>query len=390
MIPSRELAALSWRCPADLNGRRTRAAIWLIVATAGLALGSMVPVAPLRLLMATPLALLVPGWAVLLIAFDAAPPPLLPPTALAALLSLATYPLLAIGLNSAGRPLGQQGVLVAVGALVLVALATMLCRALAEALRTASARHAQGPAYEEEHGDARRADGLWKPGRRRERAVPATYVIAALAATVLALAMLRLLPQAQPTAYTALALGGQWAHLDHVVLETSERVAIPLHIANHTGRVEIYRLSVDIDGRAEGSVRAIRLGSEATWDGTVAALAARDGWLHRLRITLGSGTSQQALTLWVQGAPPPGRQEPGVQRVPPQRAAVRERARGGTKAGIPEGGGPRVPEQDDSPEHARPTGANTGNAARPRSVRGAVRTTRIHTGSHPAHAVAGT
>lgn len=389
MSPSRELAARSWRCPTDPNRRRTRAAIWLIVATAGLALGSMVPVAPLRLLVATPLALLVPGWAVLLIAFGAAPPPLLPPTALAALLSLATYPLLAIGLNSAGRPLGRQGLLVAVGALVLVALATMLCRALSGVLPAVSTRRTQGPAYGEVHGDARRADGLRKPERGRERTGAARYVVAALAATALAVAMLRLLPQAPPTAYTALSLGGQWAHLDHVVQETSGRVTIPLHIANHTGRVEIYRLSVDIDGSEEGGVRTIRIGSEATWDGTVTALVARDGWLHRLRITLGSGTSQQALTLWMQGAPPPGRQGSGVRRVPSPRAAGRERAGGGTKAGMTGGGG-QTPGQEDSPGHAEPTGANTGNAARPRSVRGPVRTTRMHTGSHPAHAVAGT
>ena len=389
MSPSRELADLSWQCTTNLNRRRTRAAIWLIVATAGLVLGSMVPVTPLRLMMATPLALLVPGWAVLLIAFDATPPPLLPPTALAALLSLATYPLLAIGLNSAGRPLGRQGLLMAVGALVLVALAAMLCRALGEALRAAPARHARDPAYGQVHGDAMRADDIWRAERRCERARAATYVTAALASTALALAMLRLLPQAQPTAYTTLALGGQWAHLDHVVLETSERVTIPLQIANHTGQVEIYRLSIDIDGRAEGSVRTIRLGSEATWDGTVAALAARDGRLHRLRISLGSGTAQQALTLWVQGAPPPGRQGSGVRRVPPPRAAGRERAGGGIKAGVIGGAG-QTPGQEDSPGHAGPTGANTGNAARPRSVRGPVRTTRMHTGSHPAHAVAGT
>jgi len=389
MSPSRELAAPSWRCRSDPNGRRKRAGIWLIAATAGLVLGSMVPVAPLRLLMATPLALLVPGWAVLLIAFDAAPPPLLPPTALAALLSLATYPLLAIGIDSAGRPLGRRGVLVAVGALVLVALATMLCRALAEALTAALARHTHGPAYGEVHGDARRADGIWRAERRRERAGTATYVIAALAATMLAMAMLRLLPQAQPTAYTALSLGGQWAHLDHVVLETSERITIPLHIANHAGRVEIYRLSLDIDGRAEGSVRTIRLGSEATWDGTVAALAARGGRLHRLRITLGSGTSQQVLTLWVQSAPPPGRQGSGVRRVPSPRAAGRERVGGGIKSGTTGGGG-QTPGQDDSPRHARPTGASTGNAARPWPVRGPVRTTRIHIGSPLTHTVAGT
>ena len=371
MIPPLRGPAAHWRCcPAQPKGRRTRAAVWLVIATAGLALGSMLPVAPLRVLVATPLALLVPGWAVLLIAFDAAPPPPLPATTLTALLSLAAYPLLAVGLGFGGGPVDRQRVLAAVAALVLLALVITVCRGLAGAVAAPSPRHAQEQVTQAAHGGTGVTGSTWM-AERRVLAMPATYVIAALAATALALAMLRLLPQAPPLPYSTLSLAGRWAQLDHVVAQTGGRVDVLLHIANHTGRAEIYRLRVDMDGREEGGARTLRLGSEATWGGTVVGVAARDGRLHRLQIALDSDTSRQSLTVWVRDATPSDRQGLGVRRGRPSRPAGREGAAGragcaGCRVSVGTRGSGQAPGQDDSPGRARSGWSGTSSHPHPR------------------------
>ena len=359
MTPPHEPASPSRRWPAQREGTRTRTAIWLVVATAGLAIGSGLPVAPLRLLVATPLALLVPGWALLLIAFDGAPPALLPPPMLAAVLSLGAYPLLAVGLGLGGRALSRQSVLAAIAALVLVALAVALCRGL----MATPPDHAQGPG-----GRAVRGTGVaryaWRTGGQRERATPATYVIAALAAVALALAALRLLPQAPPSPYTALSLAGRWAQLDSVVAQTGGTVTVPLQIVNHTGSAEVYRMRVDVDGRVEGGARIFRLASGATWEGTVTSAAAQDGRIHRLRIAVDAGPSQQALTIWVRGEAPSRAQGPAGQRLPVPRAAGTAHTAGCVDCGAAmwtDGGG-WAPAQGDSPERTRHTDIRAGVA----------------------------
>ncbi len=108
----------------------------LLAATVVLSIGALLPVPPLRAVVALPLALLVPGCAVVLALFRRrAPLDAAPLLALAVLLSMAFYPLLALALHGVGLPLSSVTVLVGTDTVVLALAALAHERARPSAVR---------------------------------------------------------------------------------------------------------------------------------------------------------------------------------------------------------------------------------------------------------------
>jgi len=276
----------------------------LVAATVALNLGVAAPVPLLRAVVTLPLALLVPGYAVVLALFgrrlplDAAPL-----AALTALLSMAFYPLLALVLYAAGWPLATGSVLAGTDAAILLFTAVAAARmaTLHPPLRQAALRPplVNTEMEDEESGSAsRRPRG---PARLALGGLGVAAMLILLGAVTVGTT--RVLPASPAAPSTAFYLAGRWSRLSSVVsLAPGHRLAVVVGIANNTGRRQVYRLSPLLDGARWRAVM-VTLPAGATWTGTVAGPVPAGGCLRRLSLTLHSGDSRVALrplVLWVQ------------------------------------------------------------------------------------------
>lgn len=268
------------------------------------------PPAP-RAVVVLPLALLTPGYALLLTLFgrrlplDAAP--LL---ALAGLLGMAFYPLLALALYVIGLPLRMGSVLGGMDAFVLALTAVAAWRLTSHSVsRTSGSGGTRG--LQPSHAADRKP--LFPGGRR---AVDQTrlalwglgVVVAVVCAGVSVAGAARALSTVPAAPYTAFYLSGRWARVDTVVtVAPGRRFAVTVGVANNTGRRQVYRISPLLDD-AHWRAYTIVVLPGRTWTGAVSGRIPVAACLHRLSVTLhqrGSRTPLRPLVLWVRAGTAP-------------------------------------------------------------------------------------
>ncbi len=236
-----------------------------------------------------PLALLVPGYAFLLALFGRRPPldaaPLL---ALAALLGMAFYPLLALVLYVVGLPLHMGSVLGGMDVCVL-ALAAVAASRLAS-LDVSGAHHVGGTIDLQPVN----ATGWIRALRGRRRADDHTrlalwglgVVVTVLCAGVGVAGAARALPTVPAAPYTAFYLSGRWARVDTVVtVAPGQRLVVTVEVTNDTGWRQAYRLAPLLDD-AHWRDYTIVVPPGGTWTGAVSGPVPPGACPRRLSITL--------------------------------------------------------------------------------------------------------
>jgi uncharacterized membrane protein len=262
------------------------------------------PPAP-RAVVVLPLALLMPGYALLLALFGRSLPldaaPLL---ALAALLSMAFYPLLALALYATGLLLRMGSVLGGMDVCVLALTAVAASRfGPHEVSRTSNAGGTVD--LQPSHGADRRP--LFAGSRR---AVDQTrlalwgigVVVTIVCVGVGVAGATHALSTVPAAPYTAFYLSGRWAHIDTVVTVAPGRwLVVTVGVANDTGQRQVYRLS-PLFTDAHWRAYTIVVPPGRTWTGAVSGRMPLDSCLHRLSLTLhqrGERVPLRPLVLWV-------------------------------------------------------------------------------------------
>ncbi len=306
----------------------------VLAATAVMSLGVVVPVPTVRALLVLPVALLAPGYALLMALFGDArrtgldPAPLL---ALSILLSLACYPLLALLLHLAALPIATGSVVGATDAAIMLLLAGSAWR---------SPSYSPGMAPRAGAPPDIATAGKWEGPRGGIRFA----AIAGVAGLILA-ATLRLLPAPVGAPYTMFYLAGRSAYLAgpvgargyraagpwercaararaaHLAARTAETgavstVDVAVGVTNGSARRRSYHVVPLLDGVPCWRGQTLSLRPGASWSGHIGGEVAADGTLHRLTITLhqvdqagqpdGGGQDGARvvgpLVVWVQGA----------------------------------------------------------------------------------------
>lgn len=208
--------------------------------------------------------------------------------ALATVLSLAVYVLLALLLYVVGLPLRTPDVLIAADAVIVGCVAASLLQ---------SRRAGTGTA-----GISSRASALPRPNK-------ATLLGAAVLVSLCGVlwGSLRLLPgQPPPGRYTALELAAAWTHPDGVItVRAGAQTLIPVTIDNQNPRPISLSLSAALDAGRVGPAVLVRVRPGATGLATVGVTVPADRRTHRVFIAArGIGTSDTAgpLTVWVRAA----------------------------------------------------------------------------------------
>ena len=123
------------RCLVDARAALPPPARLLLAALGVMNLGVLVPLPALRAMVTLPLALLVPGYAVMMAVFGHRPHPDAPLTlAFTVLLSMATYPLVALALYAAAIPIRTGSVMFSTDGLVALLGAMAVLRTKRESL----------------------------------------------------------------------------------------------------------------------------------------------------------------------------------------------------------------------------------------------------------------
>jgi uncharacterized membrane protein len=298
---------------ANLVGRRlvgARALLPLparhVLAALGLMnLGVLAPLPALRAAVALPLALLVPGCAVMLAVFGLRPRrDAVPTLAFTVLLSMATYPLVALALYAAAIPIRIGSVMVSTDGIVALLVAVAVLR-----------MRRRGPPTDISVAPVITATVVhspWSGARGGVRfAVLVAGIIAALAGAM------PLLPAPTDQPYTQFYLAGSWAHLGAIVRARShQKLVVDLGIVNQTHRLQTYRIVPRLDGGPDWAGRVVPVPDGRSWTGSLDGDVPPDGCVHRLSIALrggGNTTALQPLTLWVRSAP--GRLSPAACRL---------------------------------------------------------------------------
>jgi uncharacterized membrane protein len=253
----------------------------LAAATLIMSLGAFMPIPLIRAVMVLPLALCVPGYAFFCAAFGTKrQADTVSTLAISVVLSMALYPLVALGLNTASIRLSTLSVLAAIDILIVLCLAVSVRRpALAAWLSWPS------------------ATSLWSG--LRGGVCFASIVAVVLVALVGAL---RVLPQAQPVPFTQFYLAGRWAHLDReVAVHPSQQLVVSVGITNHTHDTQTYSIAPVMDAGPAWRGQRVTLAAGGTWVGTLRGPAPRTAGLNRLAIIMnqGKGPARSTLTLWV-------------------------------------------------------------------------------------------
>ncbi len=299
----------------------------VLAATAVMSLGVVAPVPLARALLVLPVALLAPGYALLMALFGDARRTgldLVPLLALSILLSLACYPLLALLLHLAALPIATGTVVGATDAAIMLLLAGSSWRSPRHRPGMAPLDVATGGAWEELRGGLR-------------------FALVVGAAGLILAVTLRLLPPPASVPYTMFYLTGRSAYLTGPVgarghrsvgLGPGERCAARARAAHRAARAAAtgaigtvdlsigvtngsawrrsYRVAPLLDGVPCWPNQTLSLGPGASWSGHVGGAVPADGALHRLTITLrqpnGNGQDRAGsvgpLVVWVRGPHP--------------------------------------------------------------------------------------
>jgi uncharacterized membrane protein len=288
----------------------------LALGAAALAIAVVLP-SPLRAIVALPIALLLPGYALLLAAFgDARERDGVATAALGAALSISLYPLVALSLFALSIRLSTTSVLVATEIVV-------LALGVVAGVRTRPGRENEradeGPGGTVLVGvlggipllrlrPARSASGLPVPAGPEAspwRGARGGLLFAGLVGAACAIVALGLhvFPGAPADGYTQLSLAG--SQLKHAgapfVAGPGRRARVDITVSNHSSEAVTYRLSATVRGTASWHGRAVTVVAHGTWTGSVQGSVPAGGCLHRLLVDLRrDGESVASLTLWLQ------------------------------------------------------------------------------------------
>ena len=254
----------------------------------------LIPQTYLRAAIVFPIALLLPGYAILLLAFG--PHKRLdwvPALSLSALLSMAFYPLAGLLLAAASIAPSTQSMVVAVDVLVAVALAVSFLRSRR---RRASVWSTSWVPAEPPHAEQQR--GL--DGKRMLVLVAATLALGGLGLGVAR----HFEPKPVPQPYTAFYLTGAWSHPPTPVAARAGTPVNPLFsVTNRTHRPQTYKITPAVDGSIAWPSRTVTLSPGATWTGPLQGAMPAGLGLHELIVKLTmqpQGTAVGSLTLWLQ------------------------------------------------------------------------------------------
>jgi uncharacterized membrane protein len=267
----------------------------LLVALGVMNLGVLVPLPALRAALTLPLALLVPGYAVMMAVFGHRARRDAPLTlAFTVLLSMATYPLVALALSAAAIPIRTGSVMLSTDGFVALLVAMAVLRTRRERRPTG----VSGVPFVT-------TTGLRSPWNGACGGV----LFAALVAIGIAALAAALSPWPAPTdqPYTQFYLAGSWAHLSTIVRARShQKLVVDVGITNQTHRRQRYQIVPRLDGGPGWPGRAVTVPAGRSWTGSMSGYVPADGCVHRLSIALRMGRNGKALsplTLWVRGAP---------------------------------------------------------------------------------------
>jgi uncharacterized membrane protein len=270
-------------------------------------LGVLAPLPALRAMATLPLVLLVPGYAVMMAVFGHRPRrDVLLTLAFTVLLSMATYPLVALALYAASIPIRTGSVMLSTDGLVALLVAMAVLRTRRERrITTVSVV----PCVT--------TTGLRSPWNGARGGMLFAALVAIAIAALAAALPLWPAPTDQP--YTQFYLAGPWAHLSTMVqVRPNQRLAVELGITNQTHRRQRYQIVPRLAGGPSWPERTVTVPAGRSWAGSMSGYVPPDGCVHRLSIALRVGRNGKALsplTLWVRAAP--GRLSPAA----PLRAA---------------------------------------------------------------------
>ena len=264
--------------PRGSSGPALTAPVALILAALWLAAGQVVLPAALQPPLTLPIALLAPGYGLVVAAFGRALRlPALGCLCLCAVLSLAVYALIAVGLSAADVRLSK----LSVTAVVLVVLATLA--AVAQLRRAPDIPPLQLAATD------------------RRTLLGATVAVGVATAAVTA--TLLLVPKPVPTPFMDVYLGGRLSGLDRVLaVDPSRRLNIPLTIENHTHKPAVYHVQGRPAGASAWTPRDVRLAAGAVWRGVLGGSVRVNGCASALRIVVtspGSPSARRSIIVWM-------------------------------------------------------------------------------------------
>jgi hypothetical protein len=257
-------------------GYRAGAALPLLAAaavmTAGLGLQG-----PLRAVVELPLALVLPGAAILAAARGSRPARPASDIGLAVVFSFAAWILITLVCFIFNQTLTTTAYIVAADALVAASAAVCLRR------RTPVAT-------------------LVGAGASRGR-ITQLVLFALTAGICIGVIAIGTRSGPAPQPYTQLTLVGQWANLKSSVAVTpGAKVAVPVSVSNHTGAPQTYLVVPTMRG-ADWSTRTVELLPGATWRGEVQGTVPRGGCLHRLLVEVRESSVAAPIgnvTVWFQ------------------------------------------------------------------------------------------
>ena len=265
----------------------------LLVAMAVMTAAVLLPLPLSRVIIALPLALLLPGYAVLSAAFGRQQRhDMAAVLALSALLSLAIYALLGVVLYVITVPISEASVLIAADGLVIGLAAVTVAR------RRAGTPLAAWPAPLPEHVAARRSPWSGARGGLLFAGTMGVVIVALLIA-------MGLLPKPPAQQYTEFYLAGRWSHVASVVAtHPHQPLAVEVGLTNRTLHGQNYRIVPYLDNAPSWQPREVTVPSGRTWTGVVSGYVPASGCAHRLSIELrlkGRRGALDRLTLWVHG-----------------------------------------------------------------------------------------
>jgi uncharacterized membrane protein len=268
-----------------------------VLAACVLSVCVLVPQTYARAAIVFPIALLLPGYVIVLSVFGPTRHfDWVPTLSLAALLSMAFYPLAGLLLTAVSIAPSTESV---VGTVDVLVAATFVVSAL-RSLQGPTRHRAPWLPAEPPHDEPTRGMDSW-------RVLVLTVTALALAGSGLAAAhALEPRPTTQP--YTAVYLAGPQSHQPTpVVAASGAPLRVVVGVTNHTQRPQTYRLAPTVDGTGAWPVRTVTLLPGATWSGPLSGTVPTGRGLHELVVKFTMeprGTAVGALTLWIRTTSP--------------------------------------------------------------------------------------
>lgn len=258
-----------------------------------MSLGAFLPIAALRVVLVMPLALFLPGFAMIVALFGVRPRlDVVVLAALSTLLSMAIYPLVGLALYYAAVRLSTISVVTAMDVVLLLLLGVTVVRANSGWL-------GDGP-YPTIR-EARARPSVWQGSRG---VLLFAAIVAVVGASVLVAA--QFLPQAKKDTFTQFYLSGQWSHDQSTAsLAPGRRQTVTVGITNQTRQRHVYRLLPTLDGSPSWIGSSVTLSPGRSWTGAVSGFVPASGCVHRLSIQLvqdGTQLPLDDLVVWLQGS----------------------------------------------------------------------------------------